>query len=154
MGFSAPSNFLNLTLNNLSISFNPGDKQIAMKGESALGQLQLLIKRSAQGRWQFATAMSPPDNWRFSALDSSLSSLDGIGFGGTQLLASNFEGRTLPTDFFELPDGTQISKGLNLVANLDTSNLGLDDLMDLDSLTVSAAIGPNPASLVPWAIWR
>ena len=148
MGFSAPSNFLNLTLNNLSISFNPGDKQIAMKGESALGQLQLLIKRSAQGRWQFATAMSPPDNWRFSALDSSLSSLDGIGFGGTQLLASNFEGRTLPTDFFELPDGTQISKGLNLVANLDTSNLGLDDLMDLDSLTVSAAIGPNPASLV------
>ena len=148
MGFSAPSSFLNLTLNNLSMSFNPTTKSIAMKGESALGKLQLLIQRSAQGRWQFATAMSPPNNWRFSALDSSLSSLDGLGFGGTQLLASNFEGRNLPTDFFELPDGTQISKGLNLIANLDTSDLGLDDLMNLDNLTVSAAIGPNPASLV------
>ncbi|MGB0524309.1 MAG: hypothetical protein ACPGJS_15170 [Flammeovirgaceae bacterium] len=147
IGLPAPSNMLNLSLSDIKIQVAPQSKEFSLSGNSTLGACELLINKNKAGKWGFLVGFAPPANWHFSAIDSSLTVLDELNFSGSGLVLSSAAQQSVSLDTIQVPAGTSIVKGLTFFANLDMSGLGVDDLMSLETLSVSAAIGSTPSNI-------
>jgi hypothetical protein len=147
-GFPAPANVLNLSLEDVKIAASPTKKSFSISGSSSLGAVEVLVSKDRSGKWGFAVAIAPADDWKFSSIDASLSSLDDLVLNDTGLVLSSIDTNSLPLSIITIPEGKKITRGLVLISDLDLSNLGVGDLVNLESLNVSAAIGTKPSNLI------
>lgn len=147
IGLPAPSSVVNVTLTDIVIEVAPQSKQFSLRGTSPLGSCELIVNQTTAKKWAFLAAFTPPQNWHFSTIDNSLKVLDELDFSNTSLILSSATQQSVDFALVQVPSGTQIIKGLTFFANLDMSGLGVDDLMSLESLMVSASIGTSPSTL-------
>jgi peptidoglycan hydrolase CwlO-like protein len=117
-----------------------------------MGQIEVIVQKDSQGGWGFSMGFVPPSTWNFSTLDPALAVLNDLDFSGSTLIVSSSDNNSLALTTIELPNGgVGVQKGLNFFASLDTSALGMKELLpgfDLDSLQVYAAIGNNSQNMV------
>jgi|GEM_PF-1701802 len=148
LGLPAPPAVLNVALSDIQLMVAPQQKSCSLSGASPLGKTEILINKNQQGKWVFVAGFVPPSEWKFSTIDGSLRALDDLRFDDALLLLSSDTDNDIQLSIVDLPAGVSGAKGLNIYLNLDMSGLGIDDLMDIDRIQVSAAIGPNPAALM------
>jgi hypothetical protein len=152
-GLSVPGGYLDVELSNISFYIAPQRGQFSVSGASPLGQLELQIKRMINGEWGFSLGYVPPSTWRFSQIDSSLSVLDGLNFSNTALIIASSNDRSFDLVTIKTPrDNVSVIRGLNFFATLDMSALGVKDLLNIEFLTVYAAIGSDPKNITLEAI--
>ena len=147
MGISIPDNIAHLKFTDLSVRAAPQRKEFSLSGNSTMGNSELIINKNQQGKWVFITAFAPPAHWEFSSIDSSLKPLDSLDLSNTALVISTADDKSVPLSVIQLPADISIGDGLTFFANLDLSNLGVKDLMNIESLMVSTNIDRNPANI-------
>ncbi|MDW7694506.1 hypothetical protein R9C00_07125 [Flammeovirgaceae bacterium SG7u.111] len=147
MGISVPSSVANVALKKMKLRVAPQQKTMSFSGTSLLGSTELIVTKNLQGKWVFIAAFAPPASWKFSKLESSLKPLDKLSLENTALVLSSAPDKDVPLTVIQIPDDISINKGLTFFAALDMSDLGVKDLMNVSSLTVSTSIDRNPANI-------
>jgi len=147
-GMSVPAGFLDVELKDIAFEINPQAREMALSADSPMGQSEIQVKKMANGTWGFTVGFVPPEKWKFSTIDSSLSVLDGLSFANTALILASSEDRSFELATIETPlEDVSIKRGLNLFASLSMKGLGVDELLKIESLTIYAAIGSDPRNL-------
>jgi predicted nucleic acid-binding Zn-ribbon protein len=147
-----PTSILETELNDVAFKIAPQRKLLSFAAETPFGLTEIIIKQTSAGDWGFSIGFVPPDTWKFSAIDPALAVLNDLDFSGSTLIVSSSDDSDLALTTIELPQAEAgAKKGLNFFANLDTSALGVKEMLpgfDLDSLQVYAAIGNDPQTMV------
>jgi peptidoglycan hydrolase CwlO-like protein len=147
-----PTSILNIELTEIRFAINLTDRVFSLSANSSMGQIEVIVQKDSQGGWGFSMGFVPPSTWNFSTLDPALAVLNDLDFSGSTLIVSSSDNNSLALTTIELPNGgVGVQKGLNFFASLDTSALGMKELLpgfDLDSLQVYAAIGNNSQNMV------
>lgn len=144
---SLPSAFTDLSLNDANIQIYPHLKQLSLSADSSLGRAELTVCKGDDQQWGVIAAFSPPSHWHFSMLNNALSSLDNLSFSGTTLIISSGKINASAANLPSLSTGRKINSGLTCTCVLDTSDLGVSDLMGIKSLRVSTPIGNSLESI-------
>ncbi len=147
MSLPVPADIMDLSLNDITLIVSPTKKFISISSSCILGKSEMIVSQNEQKKWVFMAAFAPPEHWKFSALDPSLGVLDELDFSGTALIISSADEKKPPISIVEIPESVSVIKGLTFFASLNMEGLGLDDLMDIKSLTVSTNIGTSLASM-------
>lgn len=147
LGFPAPASVVNAKLRDISMVVEPTAGRVAVAGHSPLGACEVVVGRTGRGGWAFVGGFAPPSRWNLSTLDAGLRVLDELTLEDTVLVLASDPDAGLELATIELPAGVQMIRGLTLVAGLELGGLGVDDLLRLERVTVSAAIGSNPLDL-------
>ena len=146
-----PASLLETELRDVTFTIAPQQKQLSFAAETALGQAEIIISQGTDGKWGFSIGFVPPSSWNFAALDPALAVLNDLDFSDSTLIVSSSDDKSLVLTTISLPQGNvAVQKGLNFFASLDTSALGLKEVLpgfELDHLQVYAAIGNNPQNL-------
>ncbi len=147
-GMSVPAGFMDVELKDIAFEIDPQAREMALSAASPMGQSEIQVKRMTSGSWVFTVGFVPPEKWKFSTIDSSLSVLDGLSFANTALILASSEDRSFELATIETPlEDVSIKRGLNLFASLSMAGLGVDELLNIESLTIYAAIGTDPRNL-------
>jgi hypothetical protein len=145
----APASVLAVELTDLSVKIIPQQRMLSCSGSSALGTAEVAVARTSAGTWGFNVGFAPPSSWKFSAIDSALTPLDALKLDGTTMVIASSDDRSLELAAIKLPrEDVAVSRGLNFFAGLDVSGTGVDEITGLKTLSIYAAIGPDPAAIV------
>ncbi|NEQ32208.1 MAG: hypothetical protein F6K04_14605 [Leptolyngbya sp. SIO4C5] len=143
-----PASVLAVDFSDVAVTVAPKSRFFSLRANSTLGLVELMVKKIGND-WGFVTGFLPPASWKFSAIASELSVLDGLSFADTALVLSSVEDRALAlTSLSSLSSELTVIRGLNFIANLDMRGLGVDALLGIENLRVYTAIGGNPADIV------
>ena len=148
-GVPIPLSILQAELRDIELSIAPQQKRFQVSATSDLGSVEILIEPKTGGGLGFSMGITPPATWKFSQIDSALSVLDDLNFSGSTLLVSSTNDPALNMNLPALGnEPVKVRKGVNFFAQMDMSGLGVDELMDIKSLQVFAAIGTDPRKMV------
>ena len=139
-GLALPPDVAGLTLHKLSLMIVPETMQVAFLADSDLGTLEF-VARHASGGWNFVIGIAPPDTFKFSMISPALEVMDGINFAGSGLVIAMSEDTSLQLTSVRVPAGFVIKQGLNFFARMDLRGSGVDELLKINELQVSAVIG-------------
>jgi hypothetical protein len=144
-----PAGLIDVELKDIAFSIAPQKYKMTLSAGSDLGKTEIQIKRAAGGTWGFTVGFAPPEQWKFSAIDPSLSVLDGLKFSDTAFILASGDDQSFELASIELP-GTDVAikSGLNFFANLSMGGLGVDQLLGIESVVIYAAIGSDPRKIV------
>jgi hypothetical protein len=82
-GVPVPAGVLDVELRDIAFTVAPQRREMAFSAASDFGQSEIQVKRMASGTWGFTVGFVPPEQWKFSTLDASLSVLDGLSIADT-----------------------------------------------------------------------
>jgi hypothetical protein len=144
-----PAGLIDVELKDIAFSIAPQKYKMTLSAGSDLGKTEIQIKRAAGGTWGFTVGFAPPEQWKFSAIDPSLSVLDGLKFSDTAFILASEDDQSFELATIEIPGtDTSIKSGLNFFANLSMGGLGVDQLLGIESVVIYAAIGSDPRKIV------
>lgn len=147
-----PTSILETELKNVVFTLAPQRKLLSFIAETIFGLAEIIIAPTSDGDWGFGIGFVLPDTWKFDSIDPTLAVLNDLDFSGSTLIVSSSDDSDLALTTIELPQADAgAKKGLNFFANLDTTALGVKEMLpgfELDNLQVYAAIGNNPQNLV------
>jgi hypothetical protein len=144
-----PAGVIDVELKDIAFSVAPQKYEMVLSAGSDLGKTEIQIKRAAGGKWGFTVGFAPPERWQFSAIDPSLSVLDGLKFSDTAFILASGDDQSFELATIEMPGtDTSIKSGLNLFASLSMDGLGVDELLGIESVVIYAAIGSDPRKIV------
>ncbi len=149
IGFPAPASVIDVDFREVHFSIAPKQKSLSISGATDFGEAELQVKKSNSGKWGFVVGFAPPETIPFSSIDPALSGLEELKFSNAALIISTTQNASIQLSVIEgPPSGVTVSKGLNLFADLDLTGLGVDELANVQSLYIHAAIGNRPSNIV------
>jgi predicted nucleic acid-binding Zn-ribbon protein len=143
-----PPSISALTLDNVELLISPANKLVSLSATSGFGQLELIINKPAQ-KWTFACAFSLQESWRFSNLVPELVILDSLSFGAGHIVFASDDnhGLQLSSLSSESTNAIRVTKGLNFYARMRMQGLGVDELFNIDALSVQTSISHDPSQI-------
>ena len=161
---SSPLSFLELEIRNLSFAIvvDKGLFQFNVSGETDFGKAEFFIGQVSEKekttepdqpstttkKWAFAVGFSPPETFKFSEINPSLSALDDLKLPNIDLILSSAEldSNNLPT--IDIGRRVKIKRGINLFVTFDLTGTDIDKLIGLEKLGLTGQIGLKPFSLL------
>ncbi|MFK7946570.1 MAG: hypothetical protein AB8G11_03185 [Saprospiraceae bacterium] len=144
-GISMPSNALQVQLNDGELTIAPRQKMVSINGSSTFGRADFVIKPLETKQLSFVGGYSPPNDFPFSSIHSSLSILDDFPFENTAFVFASHNGLStnLPV-FKKVKFSRQLQKGFTFVAAYDLKEVGLDELLKVNQVGIYANLPANP----------
>lgn len=144
-GISMPSNAMKVQLNEGNLTIAPGRKMVAISGSSTFGQADFTIKPLDSRQLSFVGGYSPPTNFPFSSIHSSLAILEDFPFQNTAFVFASHNGlaTNLPV-FKKVKFSRPLQKGFTFVAAYNLKEVGLDKLLKVNQVGIYANLPANP----------
>lgn len=144
-GISMPQNVFQARINTGSLRIAPGQKVVSITGETSMGSLDLGIQPLDGRQLSFIGGFSLPKNFPFSSIHSSLGLLESFPFENTAFVFASHDKlqSNLPI-FNNLKGSRPLQRGFTFVAGYDLKEVGLDELLKVNTVFIYANLPANP----------
>lgn len=144
-GMGMPDNAFKVQLTSGAITFAPGQKTVAITGSSTFGNAEFSIQPLDKNRLSFIGGYSPPADFPFTTIHSSLGILEDFPFENTAFIFASHNGlKSNLSVFNQVQLSRPIQKGFTLVAAYDLKEVGLADLLKINQVSIYANLPANP----------